>query len=94
MDLRVYDGERLCALLQLRFSVPAGTMAVDEIRIAETYRSRGLFARLMCNAEALARLLGLARMTAHATDMGSYALATVGVYPRDPELFRRSRRQP
>ncbi|NES16298.1 MULTISPECIES: hypothetical protein [Micromonospora] len=94
VDLRVYDGDRLSALLQLRFSVPGRTMAVDEIRIAETARSTGLFARLMFNAEALARLLGLTRMTAHATDMGSYALATAGVYLRDPELYRRSRRQP
>jgi hypothetical protein len=91
VDTRIQDGTVLHALLQLRFSFSDSTMAIDEIRIAEAARGSGLFQRLTFNAERLASLLGLKQITVHATGIGSYALAKEGVYPRDPELYRRTR---
>jgi hypothetical protein len=82
------DGRR--AFLQLRFTFSDGDMAIDEIRIPEGVGG-GLFQRLMFNTERLGTLLGLGRISLHATGVGSYALAHVGVYPRDPELYRATR---
>jgi hypothetical protein len=82
------DGQR--AFLQLRFSFPTGDMSIDEIRIPEGVGG-GLFQRLLFNTEQLAALLGLKQVSLHATGVGTYALAGVGVYPRDPELYRATR---
>ena len=90
VDLRVplSDGRR--AFLQARFTYRDGDMAIDEVRIPEG-RGGGLFQRLMFNTECLAALLGLRRVSLQATGVGAYAMAHVGVYPRDPELFRATR---
>jgi hypothetical protein len=45
----------------------------------------------MFNTERLAALLGLRQVSLRATGIGAYALARVGVYPRDPELYRVTR---
>jgi hypothetical protein len=82
------DGETR-AILQLRFTFRDHEMAIDEIRIAQSATGRGLFQRMIFNTERLASLLGLGSLTVLATDIGSYALATVGVYPRDTALFRK-----
>jgi hypothetical protein len=86
--ISVSHGRR--AFLQLRFTYPDGEMAIDEIRIPEGVGG-GLFQRLMFNTERLAARLGLTRISLHATGVGAYALAHVGVYPRDPELYRATR---
>jgi hypothetical protein len=83
------DGRR--AFLQARFTYADGDMAIDEIRIPKVDTGAGLFQRLMFNAERLAASLGLRRMSLHATGIGAYAMARVGVYPRDPELYRATR---
>lgn len=82
------DGRR--AFLQTRFTYADGEMAIDEIRIPERVGG-GLFQRLMFNTERLAALLGLRRVSLYATGVGAYAMTHVGVYPRDPELYRATR---
>jgi hypothetical protein len=82
------DGKR--AFLQTSFTYADGDMAIDEIRIPK-HTGGGLFQRLMYNTERLAAQLGLRRLSLHATDIGAYAIAGVGVYPRDPELYRATR---
>ena len=71
-------------------SFPDQDMSIDELRIPEGVGG-GLFQRLMFNTERLATRLGLAQVSLHATGAGAYALACVGVYPRDPELYRATR---
>jgi hypothetical protein len=81
------DGGRR-AFMQLRFAYADGDLAIDELRIPDGSRSQGLFQRLMFNAESLGARLGLQRLTIHATDVGAYAFASIGVYPRDPQLWQ------
>ncbi|MFI6262762.1 hypothetical protein [Micromonospora sp. NPDC051006] len=82
------DGRR--AFLQTSFVLADRDLAIDEIRIPDRV-GNGLFQRLMFNTEQLAALLGLRRVTLRATGIGAYALARVGVYPRDPELYQVTR---
>jgi hypothetical protein len=89
IDLRCRRGDAVVALLQLRFSIPESVLTIDEIRIGEQATGTGLFQRLIFNTEQLAARLGLRELKLLATGIGSYALAKVGVYPRNPE-FRRN----
>ena len=81
IDLRV--GEH--ALLQLSWPASGDELSIDEIRIDEARRGTGLFQRMLFNSEQLARLLGVGKVTCLATDVGTWAFATIG-YPRDPGL--------
>ena len=92
VEVRRTDGPIVTAVLQLGFSFRTGTLTVEEIRIREPAAGTGLFQRMMFNAEQLAWELGLDRVTFVATGVGRYALATVGVSPRDPGLHRRTGR--
>jgi hypothetical protein len=83
------DGRR--AFLQARFTYADGDMAIDEIRIPKEDTGGGLFQRLMFNTERLAASLGLRQVSLHATGIGAYAMARVGVYPRDPVLYQATR---
>ncbi|SNT63012.1 hypothetical protein SAMN05421812_114253 [Asanoa hainanensis] len=85
IDLRVGR-----AFLQARFTYSDGELAIDEVRVPAG-TGGGVFQRLMFNIEQVAVLLGMRRITLHATGIGAYAMARVGRYPRDPELYRRSR---
>ncbi|MEV4537183.1 hypothetical protein AB0J82_25730 [Asanoa sp. NPDC049518] len=73
------------AFLQARFTYSDGDLAIDEVRVPEG-TGGGVFQRLMFNIEQVAALLGMRRVSLHATGIGAYAMARVGVYPRDPSL--------
>jgi hypothetical protein len=88
VDLRDFDHDFLRGQLQLRFSIPDKVMHIDEIRLREPATGTGLFQRMIFNTEELAAILGLERVEVLATDIGRYALARVGVYPHDPELWK------
>jgi hypothetical protein len=90
IDLGIPLGDGKQAFLQVRFTYPDGDMAIDEIRIPQG-TGGGLFQRLIFNTERLAALLGLRRVSLHATGVGAYAMAHVGVYPRDPMLNQATR---
>ncbi|MEU4483218.1 hypothetical protein AB0F68_34990 [Micromonospora sp. NPDC023966] len=90
INLWVPLGDSRRAFLQTSFVLADGDIAVDEIRIPDGVGG-GLFQRLMFNTERLAALLGLRQVSLRATGIGAYALARVGVYPRDPELYRVTR---
>jgi hypothetical protein len=93
VDVREFDDGAVCGQLQLRFSMVDKVMHIDEIRIKESDRGAGLFQRMIFNAEALAALLGLERVEVLATGIGRYALAKVGVYPQDPQLFSKTKKR-
>lgn len=85
VDLVLREG---AATALLRFSWSNRVeLSVDEVRLDEPLRRTGLFQRMMFNVDRLAVLLGFARTTVLATDIGGIAFATMG-YPRDPELVR------
>jgi hypothetical protein len=89
IDVRVGpagDAAAHFALMNLRFPAGGDELAIDEIRIAESNRHTGLFQQLMFRAQQVGELLGFRELTVHATDMGSYALAALWAYPKDPDL--------
>ncbi|MFD9302150.1 hypothetical protein ACFWCB_05520 [Streptomyces sp. NPDC060048] len=83
IDVRVEPRGVLQALLQLRLPSGGEELVVDEIRIAESARHSVLFQRLMFRADEVARLLGVRSVTLTATDVGRYALLTLGRRPSD-----------
>jgi hypothetical protein len=75
-----------CDLLSCDFDFPAREMRLDEIRIGEGARGKGLFQILMYNITELVKALGLKQMSLTATGIGSYAFAKQG-WPQDYELY-------
>lgn len=86
VDLVADENGEVQAVLQLRFDFRTSEMHIDEIRIPETARRKGLFQRLQYNTEQLSEALGLASLHVFATGMGAYAFAKSG-WPRDRELY-------
>ncbi|CAM3245434.1 GNAT family N-acetyltransferase [Stackebrandtia soli] len=88
LTVTVMRGSELCAVVEMSFAKPSGTMNLDEVRVAEGFRGSGLFQKLNTNAEQLARRLGLSRITLLATDVGSVAFPTQ-VVPRDVAMYQK-----
>jgi hypothetical protein len=73
-------------IVQVRFDMRSGDLTLDELRIADSGRGRGLFQRLQYNVEQLGRALDLARINFLATGIGAYAFAKTR-FPMDRELY-------
>ncbi|MEU6854557.1 tetratricopeptide repeat protein [Actinacidiphila alni] len=90
-ELVLRDGAELRALLQLRFDLRSRELTIDEVRISEDERGRGLFQRLEYNTEELAVALGMKGVHVLATGAGTLAFPRAG-FPKDPELYARAHR--